>query len=252
MSPSDDAARARPAALLLVRHGESRGNVADFAARDAQAPALDLDVRDPDVDLSDTGARQAAALGRWLAGRPEEERPTVVLTSPYVRAARTAELAVEAAGLPVRIVRDERLRERDLGIFDGLTGLGIRERFPDEAERRNRLGKFYYRPPSGESWADVALRVRSLMSSVAQECGGQRVALFSHQAVVMVFRYVLEGMAERDLLAIDADTQIANCAVTEYHAHDGGWRLQRFNDVEHLAVLAEPVTEEPDATAVSS
>ena len=58
---------------------------------------------------------------------------------------------------------DERLRERDFGAFDGMTGAGIREQYPDEAKRRDLLGKFYYRPPGGESWADVALRVRSLL-----------------------------------------------------------------------------------------
>ena len=58
---------------------------------------------------------------------------------------------------------DERLRERDFGAFDGMTGAGIREQYPDEAKRRDLLGKFYYRPPGGESWADVALRIRSLL-----------------------------------------------------------------------------------------
>ena len=241
-----------PQALWLVRHAQSQGNVADDAAQGSRSARLALDVRDPDVDLSATGAQQAQALGSWLASLPDSERPTVVLTSPYLRAARTAELAIDAAGFEIPIGRDERLRERDLGVFDGYTGLGIREHFPEEAERRERLGKFYYRPPGGESWADVALRVRSFLAAVTATHAGQRVIVFSHQAVVMVFRYVIEDLSEQEVLEIDASCQIANCAVTSYDAQQGRLSLRRFNEVDHLHRVDEPVTKEPDAAAVSS
>lgn len=236
-------------ALWLVRHAESEGNVADDAARDARAQRLALDVRDPDVDLSATGARQAQALGHWLGELPPPERPTVVLSSPYLRATRTAELAIKVSRLELAVHRDERLRERDLGAFDGYTGLGIREHFRDEAERRARLGKFYYRPPGGESWADVALRLRSLLMSMSHDHAGERVIVFTHQAVAMVFRYVVERLSEREVLDIDASGQIANCAVTCYDAADGRLQLTRFNEVGHLTGLDERVTKEADAAA---
>ena len=238
--------------MWLVRHAESQGNLADRKAQDAGAGTLDLDVRDPDVELSDLGQRQAAALGEWLAGQPPQDQPDTVLCSPYTRAASTAEIAVRAAGLDLELVRDERLRERDLGAFDGFTGRGIREKFPDEATRREHLGKFYYRPPSGESWADVALRVRGVTEMLEQRYSDGRVLVVTHQAVAMLFRYVLEGLTEKEVLDIDANQQIANCAVTRYALDDGRLALQDFNDVTHLDECDERVTEEPDATAVSS
>ena len=76
--------------------------------------------------------------------------------------------------------------------------------FPQEADRRRYLGKFYYRPPSGESWCDVALRVRSLLRDVEDRYDGERVWVFSHQAVIMSFRLVLEGLGEREILDLDA------------------------------------------------
>jgi 2,3-bisphosphoglycerate-dependent phosphoglycerate mutase len=201
-----------------------------------------------DVPLSDLGLRQAAAVGRWLAGLPERQRPTRVLASPYTRAATTARTLVEASGLDLPLRYDERLRERELGVLDGYTGHGIRERFPDEARRRGHVGKFYYRPPSGESWCDVALRVRSVVDSLRLDYAGERVLLASHQAVIMVFRYVLEDLSERELLDIDEREQIGNCALTRYGVDDAGrWRLEVFNDAEPLAELGTPVTEEPDA-----
>ena len=160
------AARPRPgpARLVLVRHAESLGNVADRDARSRGDARLDLHVRDADVALSPTGEQQAAAVGRYVATLPADEQPTVVLSSPYERAAATAAHALSAMDGRLQVRHDERLRERELGLFDGLTGAGIRAEFPQEADRRRYLGKFYYRPPSGESWCDVALRVRSLLA----------------------------------------------------------------------------------------
>ncbi|MGY1856502.1 histidine phosphatase family protein [Modestobacter sp. SYSU DS0290] len=240
-----------PAGLWLVRHGESVGNLADAHAHRTGAERLELDVRDPDVPLSDTGEQQADALGRWLAGLPADERPTTVLSSPFARAAATARRAVEASGLDLPVRLDERLRERDFGAFDGMTGTGIREQFPDEAARRAHLGKFWYRPPGGESWADVALRIRSLLATEALRHDGERLACFSHQAVIMVFRYVLEELPEPDLLEIDRRERVANTSVTRYRRDDAGdLRLIEFNAVHHLTDDADqaepPVTEEND------
>ncbi|MCZ2815672.1 histidine phosphatase family protein [Modestobacter sp. VKM Ac-2984] len=240
-----------PTALWLVRHGESVGNLADAQAHETGSGRLELDVRDPDVPLSDTGERQADALGAWLAGLPADERPTTVLSSPFTRAAETARRAVAASGLDLTVRHDERLRERDFGVFDGMTKHGIREEHPDEASRRELLGKFYYRPPGGESWADVALRVRSLLATEALRHDGERLLCVSHQAVIMVFRYVLEELSEQELLDIDRAEQVANTSVTRYEsAHGGQFRLAGFNDVDHLddadPAGGAPVTEETD------
>jgi broad specificity phosphatase PhoE len=235
-----------PAVLWLVRHGESMGNVADARAQETGAGRLELDIRDPDVPLSDTGRAQAEALGRHLAALPDDQRPTAALSSPFARALTTARLAT--AGLGVRVRTDERLRERDFGAFDGMTGAGIREHHPEEADRRNLLGKFYYRPPGGESWADVALRLRSLLATEALRHDCDRLLVVAHQAVIMVFRYVLEELTEQELLAVDRDHRVANASLTRYEmGPDGSLRLAAFNEVDHLTAEAEPVTEEPDA-----
>jgi broad specificity phosphatase PhoE len=239
-----------PSAVWLVRHAESEGNLADARAHETGAGRLQLEVRDPDVPLSETGCAQARALGRWMATLPAAERPTVVLSSPFNRALTTAELAAEPLGLRVRA--DERLRERDFGAFDGMTGAGIREEFPQEAERRDLLGKFYYRPPGGESWADVALRVRSLLATEALRHDGERLLLVAHQAVIMVFRYVLEELTEQELLEVDRHERVANASVTCYeNTPEGTLALVRFNAVDHLAAADEDVTEEPDAAVRS-
>ena len=245
-----------PASLLLVRHAESLGNVARDAAEAAGAAMIDITERDMDVDLSERGERQAAALGGWLA-RLGNRAPTVALASPYLRTRRTAELALKAGGLDdVVLCCDERLREREFGSFDRLTRRGLTERFPEEWEARVRLGKFYHRPPGGESWCDVALRVRSFIDSVAREHAGERVVLFSHEVVILMFRYVLERLDESTVLGIGRDEQLANCGVTEFAYSDspgrrGGMRLVYSNEPTALEEAGVPVTKEQDAAVAS-
>jgi broad specificity phosphatase PhoE len=180
-----------------------------------------------------------------LAAADPSLRPDLVVSSPYRRAAETARRAL--GDLDVPVVYDERLRERDLGVFDGLTGAGIRKAYPDEAERRSRVGKFYYQPPSGESWSDVALRVRSFVADL-REVDAATVWCFSHQAVIMSFRYVLEGLDEQELLRIDSENPLGNASMTRYERSDGVLELDVFGDTEAVdAAGAETTHEHPQA-----
>jgi len=231
--------------LLLVRHGESEGNVAATEARLARAEVIDVPARDPDVNLSDTGQDQAKALGTALSRIAEEFRPDTVVSSPYARALQTAEIAVQTAGWSLKVHTDERLRDRELGILDRLTRLGVETRYPDEAERRLWLGKLYYRPPGGESWADVALRLRSVLDELNNLGRGHRVMLVCHDAVILLVRYVLEGMSEREILDLAAGTTVLNASITRYVRPSGAgpWTLESFNVADHLTEQGVTVTE---------
>lgn len=234
-------ARRGPNQVVLVRHGESCGNLADADARERGAERLDLSARDADVELSENGRRQADAVCAWL-GAEGSRRPDVVLSSPYRRAAETAERAV--AGLDLEIVFDERLRERDLGLFDGLTGSGIRAAYPEEAERREKLGKFYYKPPAGESWCDVVFRIRSLFGDLRETFDGADVWMFTHQAVITSFRYVLEGLSEQQLMDVDASSSLGNASMTHYRRGARGFELVAFGDTEAVDAAGAGVTHE--------
>lgn len=252
MPPSSDR---WPSSLWLVRHGESAGNVARDAAEAAGLPMIDVATRDMDVALSPTGESQARTLGRWLADQPEDERPTHTLASPYVRAQTTARLVLEESGCPpeeIDIEVDERLREREFGILDRLTRAGIEQRHPEQAAARAFLGKFYHRPPGGESWADVALRLRSTLDTIGRQYAGDRLLVVSHQVVISVFRYLLEGLTEQELLAIDKAEELGNCSLAVFEfdpdiGRHGGMRLVRWNDTTPLEKAGETVTAETDA-----
>ncbi len=240
--PSTSSADA-PTRLLLVRHGESVGNVAATRAERTGAQVVDVETRDADTPLSERGREQAAALGAWLGGLPAEDRPDVVWASPYVRALTTARIALDTAGIDVPVHVDERLRDRELGILDRLTWRGVAARHPEEAERRRHLGKMYHRPPGGESWADVALRQRSVLGDLLRREAGRRVLVVAHDAVVMLLRYVLEELTEDELMDVVRERSVRNASVTRLDRADDAWRLAVFDDVGHLAELDAAITE---------
>lgn len=235
--------------LWLVRHGESLGNVAASEADATGAEVIPVGMRDADVPLSPTGQEQAAALGAWLGRLDQDAAPQTVWSSPYVRAVQTAEIALQAAGLATNLqVRiDERLRDRELGILDLLTTHGVNTRLPAEAARRQWLGKLYYRPPGGESWADLALRVRSVLTDLERPDVPDRVLIVCHDAMILIFRYVCEGMREADLLAVAGSGSVRNASVTRLvrAGYAEFWTADAFNADEHLQAHGVSVTEHP-------
>jgi broad specificity phosphatase PhoE len=221
--------------LILVRHGESLGNEAASHAESTGSHVVDISTRDADTPLSPTGVDQASAVGDALAGLGLDGS-SAIWASPYLRARHTGELAVAAAGLPVIPLLDERLRDRELGILDRLTSAGIQARFPDEAARRAHLGKFYYRPPGGESWIDVALRLRSFLAEAAAVPATTGV-VFVHEAIVYLTRYILEGWDEATALDTARQAPVRNASVTVLERGDepgAPWRATVSGDVAHL------------------
>ncbi|MEO8311792.1 MAG: histidine phosphatase family protein [Caldimonas sp.] len=256
-----------PHTLWIVRHGQSAGNVARDAAEAGGLATIALAHRDVDVPLSSLGEQQADALGDWFAALPRDERPGIVLSSPYVRARQTADRVLDALhcrdGEPlsavdddetIACVRDERLREKEFGILDRLTPLGIRARYPDLAEQRLHVGKFYFRPPGGESWCDVILRLRSFLDMLTREYRGDRVLVVAHQVIVNCLRYLLERLDEEKILAIDRLGDVPNCGITSYafdpHAGRRGKLVRQLeNFVSPLREAGAPVTAAPDIPA---
>ncbi len=240
-----------PDALWLIRHGQSEGNVVRDEAERREAQRYELGSRDADVPLSDLGRQQAQAFGRWLAEQPHEVQPDVVLVSPYLRAAQTADLALEAAGLrhlPRGV--DERLRDREMGDWDGLTWRGIVAEHPEGADRARLVGRFYHRPPCGESWADICLRLRSVLGDVARELPGRRVLVVAHDVVIQLVRVLVDGLSEADAVELLTSTSYVNCGLTTFErGGHGRIELDRYNWAVPVREQGSPTTRSTDAPA---
>jgi broad specificity phosphatase PhoE len=215
--------------LWLVRHGESVGNVAATRAEREALDRIPLDIRDSDVPLSPTGEEQATALGTWLS----EHRSDIATywVSPYLRARQT--LAIALGDDTVEPAIDERLRDRELGILDLLTSRGVARFHPEEWERRRHLGKYYHRPPGGESWADVALRLRSFLGDLLGR-PEESALVVAHDAVVTLIASLLLNLPEAELLQFAAANPVLNASVTRLDCGEEKWSLSAFSDVRHL------------------
>lgn len=241
-----------PQRLWIVRHGESAGNVARDKAESTGAPLIALEHRDADVPLSELGLQQAQALAAWVRALPATEQPTLIMSSPYKRSRQTAEVVIATPDEDTSaLLVDERLREKEFGVLDRYTRHGIREKFPELAEQRALVGKFYFRPPGGESWCDVVFRLRSVLGDLQRNHAGERVMVVAHQVIVNCFRYLLEHMDEATILAVDRIADVPNCGITEYAAaaDGGGLQLVRSNFVAPLLEAGTPVTAESDRPA---
>jgi 2,3-bisphosphoglycerate-dependent phosphoglycerate mutase len=228
--------------LVIVRHGESERNVRRAAAHKTGKLEYGTDLRDMDVPLTPRGEKQAEATGQYLAKKFNFDR---VFLSPYLRAVQTTDLFFKHFAQPPRPTVEERIREKEFGILDGLTRDGIIKKYPDEWKRREREGKYYYRPPGGESYPDVALRVHSFLGTLARDCRRQSVLVVCHSVVVLTFRRLLERLNEKELLAIDRDPEqdVCNCSVTWYQVDPsagdrGRLVLREFNGVHYAAHFA--------------
>jgi broad specificity phosphatase PhoE len=179
-----------------------------------------------------------------------------VLHSPYLRAAQTARIVmsgIESDSL-LSVQVDERLREKEFGILDRLTTHGIAHKYPELYDQRQHVGKFYFRPPGGESWCDVILRLRSVLDTLTREYCRERVLIVAHQVIVNCFRYLFERLDEARILEADRAGDVPNCSVTSYLFDPGAGKrgkltLRLVNFVAPLEASGTPVTAGKDVPA---
>src|SRR4030095_2805652 len=126
------------AQVIIVRHGQTEWNIKGIRQGN-------LDSR-----LTEKGMAQAKALAQRLA----RESFTALYSSDLGRAVQTAEEVASVTGH--EIITDPRLRERHLGIFQGLSGEEIKQKHPEEYKLHRSLGPDYV-IPGGESVTCVAL-----------------------------------------------------------------------------------------------
>ena len=204
-------AQGEPTATLLLRHGQTPMSVQKrYAGRS-------------DVPLTDTGIRQATAAAKRLAGAGID----VIVTSPLLRAARTAQEVAAVTGAPV--VTDEGFRETDFGAWEGLTFAEVRERWP--AEMTAWLADPEVAPPGGESFADVSTRVTDALHRALTGRDRQTVLIVSH--VTPIKTLVAAALLAPPPALYRMHLDVAALCEIDWYA-DGPAVLRSFNDTGHL------------------
>lgn len=236
---STNAEQKWPDNLVIVRHAESERNLHKEIATAAGELVYGGKTRDVDVSLTARGQRQAVVTGEHLAAF----RFDAAFASPYLRTRETCRILLEQFDQKPEVIYEERLREIEFGVLDGLTKVGVQARFPQEWERKRLMGKYYYRPPGGESYPDVCLRLHSFLGTLARDYRRRNVLVVCHSVIVLLFRRLLERLSEAELLEIDGSNDLANCGVTHYAwdaraGASGKLTLREFNRVYYPPELA--------------
>ena len=214
-----------PLDLYFVRHGQSEGNAAKRLSEAGDSSAFSADFRDrhsSSFRLTDLGYQQARAAGIFLRQNVLGQDFVFdrMYVSEYARAQETAGLL----GLPgANWLCDPYLTERDWGDADNLPDDERKKRF-GEALKKREVEPFFWRPPNGESFSDLCLRVDRVLDTLHRECSDKRVIIVCHGEVMRAFQVRLERLSQvrfRDLIFSDrSEDRIHNCQITHYTRRD--------------------------------
>ncbi|MFC1902763.1 histidine phosphatase family protein [Chloroflexota bacterium] len=201
--------------IILARHGETEWNVAEvFRGR-------------IDVELNDTGIKQAELLAKYL----RDSKIEAIYSSPLKRALKTAEIIAGYHKLDIEIAPG--LIDFNYGEWQGLSHQEVKEKYKElYLEWLNKPHQV--KMPAGESLADVRERAIGVVDSVIARHGGT-VVLVSHRVVNKVLICVLLGLDDSHFWNIRLDT----CGITTFNYENERFILTRHNDTSFLKPLQQ-------------
>jgi broad specificity phosphatase PhoE len=206
--------------LILLRHGQTEWNASDRMQGQI------------DTDLTELGRRQAKEAARELVSR----NAIAIVSSDLRRAYDTASALADHIALPV--VKDARLRETNLGDWEGLNHLDVDADYPG-ARVAWRLDASYT-PPGGESKLEVGARSLPVVQELfadRQDWPGRTIILVAHGGLIAALTAALLDLPPRNWPALGG---LANTSWVQLSSHgpsidQPGWRLDVWNAAAKVA-----------------
>ncbi|MDX2110174.1 MAG: histidine phosphatase family protein [Verrucomicrobiota bacterium] len=198
--------------LYVVRHGETDYNAVGRFQGHIDRP------------LTAAGLAQADALASRFRDLPLD----VIYSSDLIRARATGEAVGSIKQLPVNC--DERLRERHLGVLQGMSAATAREQCPD-VWRSYKGRNPDYRIPDGETRRECHVRILEALEEIVHRHPGKAVLVTAHGGILdSIFRHV-------NHIPLDAHRRwrLWNAALNRFSHNSDGWRLDTWGDITHLA-----------------
>ncbi len=204
--------------VVIIRHGQSEGNAAGRFGGHTDTP------------LSPRGRKQAEATARALAS----EKFDAIYSSDLPRAIETASPLAKLTGVPLQTT--EALRERSVGVMEGLTFEEAAEQHPEQYQALLRRD-FEHVLAGGESYRQTLDRASRLLDEVIEQHQGGRIALFAHTGTICILILHLMGALDApDLKPVWIAT--ANCGIARFDLRtDGFVRVVTINDTRHLVEI---------------
>ncbi len=216
----------RPTELILIRHGQTEGNLRRLL------------VGRTDMPLDEVGRRQAAATADFAAA---SYQPDLIISSPLVRARDTAEEIGQRIGLPIEI--EPGLVELDFGDVEGWAIEEALTHHPHMAEVLLDPTGDDYSWPNGEMLGEFHRRVAECFGMLAERHRGHHVVVVTHGGVIGSYYAQIDGRNPNDFTAYHFD----NCSVTRVEIVEGQPRVLEANLTAHLPEVDEDQETEVDA-----
>jgi 2,3-bisphosphoglycerate-dependent phosphoglycerate mutase len=197
--------------FIVVRHGETAWNAEARIQGHLDSP------------LNEEGLAQALLVGDRLAREPFSQ----LYSSDLGRALQTAQPIADRTGR--RVVPDVQLRERHLGIFQGLTGSECERSSPEHYARFKSRDPGHV-IPGGESIQQVYQRVSGIFTDLARRHPGERAVVVTHGGILDALYRFAQGVP----LGKPRDFPIFNASVNVVRCEDGRWSIERWGDISHL------------------
>lgn len=207
--------------LLLIRHGESRGNASHRMQGRLDEP------------LTERGREQSCRLAERLQGWSikHTEPISAVYSSTLARAYQTASILVQCWGVP--LVLDKRLCERDIGALQGLTWPEVETRYPQVAQTMRQKWTAHTLP-GGESVFQLTDRMWQAITGIVDRSrngnGGRCVAIVSHGAAINAYFNRLMGRGDGKPFLFS----LGNTSLSIVEFQNGRPRILLANDLCHL------------------
>lgn len=185
-----------------------------------------------DVPLNEHGDLQARRLANFLRNIGVE----ALYTSDLRRAKQTADIIGAACGLTPKV--DEKLRERNIGRWQGMTRSDVESWFPDQYAAYN-TDRMNYRIPDGESLLDVHARMVEAFKPIAAD-PAKTIVVVSHTVTIRVLLMdLIQGYNPQE-------NKLLNSSVTTIQSEGDGWKIVVANDILHLEGLYSRPSVEPE------
>jgi len=202
--------------VLLIRHGQSKGNAERRFGGHTATP------------LSARGHRQAELTARTL----KSESLTAIYSSDLARAIETARPVSKLTGLQIHSTNA--FRERSVGVMEGLTFEAAAQQHPEQYAALLRRD-FEHVLTGGESYRQLLDRAREKLDEIIEQNHGGKIAVFSHTGTICILALHLMGALDSPELK-PVWISSANCGITRFELRDDGFvRVLNVNDTSHLS-----------------
>lgn len=165
--------------IIFLRHGETEWNIKGKYQGDA------------DIEINEIGKQNSKENGRWIQKFLKEKNIKKIncMVSPLKRTQKSLEIVIDNLQVEIKkIEMVQELREINVGHWQGLTTIEVKEKFYEERKNRKK-NRWRFKPKNGESLNDRAKTLIEKIQGIKQP-----TIVITHAGIIRIIQYYLGNM----------------------------------------------------------